>query len=229
MIRINLLPPEIGQKRKDEKRWQWIALGGVIAVALVAGVFVVLQIQVSGAEREVASFNDQAAAMQLSSNQFKVFSQKQSELQARKQMAEKALAGRIDWSRLCGDIALVLPSDIYVDSLKLSEPSQDDKPGQITITGKAIDYPNDIPDQGYKSVAKLLVRLADLQPLRNVWMSSAEKSAPAGGSGATQGSSQGGIVATTANQTPYITFAISAEVGEGTSTTNPSAAPAPAQ
>jgi hypothetical protein len=64
VIRINLLPPEIVQKRKDEKRWQWVAIGGVAAVIAVGLVFSALQLQVAGKQSEVASVRQQAEALQ---------------------------------------------------------------------------------------------------------------------------------------------------------------------
>ena len=39
MIRINLLPPEITEKRKDEERWRYVALGAVVPDIVLATVW----------------------------------------------------------------------------------------------------------------------------------------------------------------------------------------------
>jgi hypothetical protein len=45
----------------------------------------------------------------------------------------------------------------------------------LSITGYAVDTPNDTPDVGHKSIAKTLVRLADLDQLSDVWLTTSSK------------------------------------------------------
>lgn len=223
MIRINLLPPEITQKRLDERRWRWIALGGAVAGVLVLLVFLFLQYQVSVKQGEVASVQQQAVGLQQQAQRFQIFRQKESELTARRQVVAKAMAGRVDWSRLLSEVAMILPSDIYVTQLGATQPTPatDKVPaalGSLTMSGKALDVPNDVPDLGYKSVAKLLSRLADLDQLSAVWLTDSTKPA---------------VIADDAAGTPepsafFITFGLSAGISApATATTSPSGVPAP--
>jgi hypothetical protein len=122
MIRINLLPPEIVQKRKDEKRWRWVAFGGVVAFVIVGLVFAVLQLQVAGKQYEVSSVRQQAEALKQKADKFKIFQDKKTDLETRKQIAAGALAGRTDWSKVLSEICLVLPSDIYLTRIGAMEP-----------------------------------------------------------------------------------------------------------
>ena len=46
----------------------------------------------------------------------------------------------------------------------------------LELTGWAVDSPDDSPDVGHKTMAKMLVRLADLEQLMNVWLTSSAKS-----------------------------------------------------
>jgi hypothetical protein len=180
VIRINLLPPEIGQKRKDERRWRGVAAGGLAAVVLIAGVFMVLQFQVSLKQGDLAGWEQQAIGLKQQAERFRVFQVKQDDLRNRQMIADSALAGRIDWSGPLSDIGMVLPSDIFLVRLSGVEPKAavgvtPSAPGKLTLDGKALDYPNDVPDLGYQSVAKLLVRLAELKDLQGVWLSSSER------------------------------------------------------
>jgi Tfp pilus assembly protein PilN len=213
VIRINLLPPEIGRKRRDEERWRWVILGAIVAGVLLAGVFIVLQLQVSARQGEVAAVKQQAEGLQQSAARFQVFQEKQADLENRKRVADTALAGRLDWSKLLSEVALVLPPDIYVLRLGLTEPkaavvragagsSEAAQVGKIALDGRALDFPNDVPDLGYKSIAKLLVRLADLDQVMNVWLTQSTKpAAPVTTAGGT---------APTVEQ--YIIFAMSADI-----------------
>jgi len=223
VIRINLLPPEIGRKRRDEERWRWVVLGAVVVGLVLAGLFVMLQFQVSARQSEVASVKQQAEGLQQSAARFQVFQEKQTDLDNRKRVASTALAGRVEWSKLLSEIALVMPSDIYVLRLGLTEPKAAVAAGpsggsgaaptlgKLTVDGRALDFPNDVPDLGYKSLAKLLVRLADLDQIMNVWLTQSTKPAAP-------------VAATGTNPAPlpsqYIIFTMSADI---TSTPDPTA------
>jgi len=180
VIRINLLPPEITQKRKDERRWRWIIVGGIVGAVVLAGVFLLLQLQVSIKQGEVAAVKQEAAGLQQQAQRFQIFQQKKAELATRRQIVSDALAGRIDWSRLLSEVALVLPTDVYVTQIGATQPAPGtpEAPpanGSLTMSGRALDVPNDTPDLGYKSIAKLLSRLADLQQLSGVWLTDSTK------------------------------------------------------
>lgn len=220
MIRINLLPPEITQKRKDEQRWRWIVIATIVATVVFAGVFLLLQLQVSMKQGEVASVKQEAAVLNQQAQRFQIFQEKQADLANRRTIVTNALVGRVDWSRLLSEVALVLPSDVYLTQLGATQPvmavaGAPGTPGQFTMAGRALDVPNDVPDLGYKSIAKLLSRLADLQQLDAVWLTDSSKPAVT-----TPGS------ATTA--TYFITFGLSAEVAAPTTATvNSPGVPAP--
>ncbi len=217
MIRINLLPPEITQRRKDERLWRWIGLGAAIVVVLLAGIFVIVSIEVSLKQNEVDSIQQQAEGLRQQSNRFRVFAVKQSDLEARKAVVKSALTGRMDWSRLLAEVALVLPGDLFLTAMQGNEPKAaapvvpaQPAGGDLTIAGKALDYPDDVPDLGYKSVAKMLVRLAELDQLDNVWMSDSAKPVSSSAPGQT-------------TVDPYIVFGVVAKLPTS-STPPPSAA-----
>jgi Tfp pilus assembly protein PilN len=229
VIRINLLPPEIGQKRKDEKRWRWVILGAVVMAALLLGIFAILQIMVTNKENEVASVKQQAEALLQSATRFQVFAENQADLENRTRIANTALNGRVDWSKLYSEVALVLPTDIYLTRLGSTEPkaaagAAPATPGRMSVDGRALDFPNDVPDLGYKSVAKMLVRLADLDLIGSVWLARSAKptiAAPTTGSTSEE-------APTTTTVDYYITFAISTNISvPPTSTASATGVPAP--
>jgi Tfp pilus assembly protein PilN len=169
MMRINLLPPEILEKRKSERRLVYVALVAVLVLVILAGVWGVAFMRVNAKKQEVAARQQELAQTQARAAELKVFEDKSLELQRRKAVADTALMGRRNWARLFDEISLVMPTDVWATTLNATE-------GQgLQIDGYAIDSASDSPDLGHKSIAKLLVRLANLDQLFDVWLTNASK------------------------------------------------------
>ncbi|MHB9003201.1 MAG: PilN domain-containing protein [Coriobacteriia bacterium] len=170
MVRINLLPPEIIERRIFEKRFAWVLLGGAVAFALIAVVWMFFQWQVSQKNSELQQNLATYQQVQAQAEAFKVFELKESELAAVRSTADKALAARVDWARITNEISLILPPEAWVTGIEADEAEG------LSMAGHILDSPTDIPDAGHKAVAKLLFRLADLELIDNVWLTSSVKS-----------------------------------------------------
>lgn len=179
MIRINLIPPEILQHRVDERRWKWIALaGGLVGVVLVL-FWAFMALQVAAATAEVDSIEQDAASLETQTSQFQVFQQIESDLGVRRDAVVSAKAGAVEWSRMLYELGLVLPKDIYLTSFTGTDAGANGA-SIVSLAGQAVDKLSDSPDNGYKSVAKMLVRLADLDQLGSVWLSNTSVGAATG-------------------------------------------------
>lgn len=181
MIRINLIPPEIIEKRKDEQRWRWVLVAGMVALVLVVAFYLVMFVQVSAKQSDVASLKQEAESRQGEASRFRIFQQKESDLSSRRSVVLTAKAGRVDWARMFNEISMVLPTDMFLIALSGIEPIVGTpQSGTILMSGKAVDYPEDSPDHGYKSVAKALVRFTELTQLESVWLTSTDRPTQAG-------------------------------------------------
>lgn len=170
MVRINLLPPEILQKRRAEKVFGYVGIGAVIAIVLLLIVWGIGGYLVRNANVDLQSKKDQAANFQKAAEAFAIFESKEADLASRRDVVTRALAGRVDWTRLFSELSLVLPADTWVTSLKVAEQTTPN----FDVMGRALD-PQDTPDAGHKSIASCLIRLADLEQLRDVWLTTSEK------------------------------------------------------
>lgn len=169
MIRINLLPPEIIEKRKFENRITYVVVAAVVLLGLLGVVYMFLVWQVSG-KNEVLQQNKEAAAQLLDqATAYEVFQEKEDLLEERMGIAATVLADRADWGRIANEVSLVLPSDVWLNFMSGSEEAG------MEIGGFALDSGADVPDVGHKAVAKTLVRLADLELLDDVWLTSSAK------------------------------------------------------
>lgn len=202
MIRINLLPPEITEKRKAEQRWVYVIFGAVGLYALLFIFFGVMWLQVSAAQADVAGKQQEAQSLQAQAGSFKVFEDRQADLVKRQQVADKALAGRVTWSKLLSEMALVLPPDSWLKEVHADEKT-------FSMQGYAAVDPADMTAMGFKPVAKMLVRMGDLEQLQNVWLESCQKSLYLG--------------------KPAATFSVQADIAAASTTTATAAAPAPSQ
>lgn len=169
MLRINLLPAEILEKRRFERQIRYVVLGGALVLALLAAVYAVLMFQVNLMRGDLQDRQQLEADLRAQADAFAVFEQKESELRARQETAAAALAGRVNWGRLANELSLVLPAEVWLTELTCSETDG------VNLTAIAIDSPDDVPDVGHKAVAKTLVRLADLEQITSVWLNTSAK------------------------------------------------------
>ena len=174
MIRINLIPPEILQSRKDEQRWKWVWLAGGIAALAVALFWATTYLQLSSATSDVAAIQQDVANAQAQTSRFAVFEQKEAELKVRQDAGGTASKGRIDWSQLLYELGLVLPRDVYLTTFTGVDNAGGSTAADsvVTLAGQAVYDPDEVPANGYKSIAKMLVRLTEMSELDSVWLTS---------------------------------------------------------
>ncbi len=206
MTRINLLPPEITQKRKDEHNWTYVIVGIIALFVVVAVLWFAMLIQVVSKESEVANVQQQADALSGQVARFSIFQQKQDDMNVRRTVVDAALANRVDWSEILYETSLIMPADIYLTRFSGSGAEVAGAP-VLLLEGSAANIVDVGTNSGYDSVAKLLVRLTDLPDVNNVWLTSAEKQVPL--------APAGGVAGTDA----FIKFSVNAKVTPPSSST----------
>lgn len=169
MMRINLLPPEILERRRAERRIVWVIVAAAGVAVVLAGVWGFAYFRLEAKKTELADLQQLVQSTQAQADQLAVFEQRATELDDRKATADRALGSRRNWGKLLDELSLVLPSDVWVQTMVLGEQNG------LSISGYAVDAPGDSPDTGHKSIAKALVRLADLRDLYDVWLTSSSK------------------------------------------------------
>ena len=121
MVRVNLLPREIIDRRKYEQWYRYVFIGVVGVALIVLFVYAGLYMMVQQKNDELQSLQEQVMQYQAQADAFGVFEVKEQELISREQVAQTALAGRINMGRLAEEISLVLPDEIWLGSITLSE------------------------------------------------------------------------------------------------------------
>lgn len=167
MIRINLLPPEIVERRKYERFYPIIFIVAGVLAAIVLIAWVVLRFAVGASTSELQTIEQNAADLRSQAENLAVFELKEQELTARQAVATAALAGRVDMGRLAEEVSLVLPDEVWVDTVDC-----DEREG-FTATLWAPEPLGQSASEGYKSAASTLVRLGSLESLFDVWLGQA--------------------------------------------------------
>ncbi len=167
MLRINLLPPEVLERRRWEKWYQYVffAFFVLLVLALLAAAWLWLMTQTK--EDELQGLKEQSAQYQSQAAAFSVFEKKQQELADREAVVNTALAGRVNMGRLADDISLILPEEVWMEQLLVGQDTGLSLDGYTPLTSSRSS------DVGYKSVAKTLVRLDSLDDLQDVWLAAA--------------------------------------------------------
>lgn len=149
--RVNLLPPEI-QERKRLQQFQAAVLIGVVAVAGgVAYMYVQGSHHVSDAKQELAKATSENAALTRDLAQFNGMKALAAQLNASEALLTQASSTQVRWSEYLSDFGF-LPQNSWMTNLTLTNSlpagsltSQSQAPsviGSVTVTGYSMDFPS---------------------------------------------------------------------------------------
>jgi Tfp pilus assembly protein PilN len=166
MRAVNLLPRDDKRQRSQPGAVLLTAvLGGVLVVAVLAGGFLMTSSSVSDRQAEVDALRAELAAIPPAPEAPADSSGLETQKNERVALLGKALGARVAWDRVMRELSLVLPGDIWLESLAANAadpnfvptPGKTEAPkGGFTITGYS--YSHD-------GVARLLARLSVLPEL----------------------------------------------------------------
>lgn len=167
MVRINLLPREVLERRRYEKWYGYVAIafGGLLVLVLLvyAGLWLTSQSKIA----QLQLLQEQSQKMQAQADAFGIFEKKEQDLVKREAVATVALLGRINMGRVAEEVSLVLPDEVWLQQMTISQETG------LNLVASTPFSPSQSMDTGYKSVAKTLVRLNELATVSDVWLSTA--------------------------------------------------------
>lgn len=167
MIRINLLPPEIIERRRYDGYYPYVFITAGILIVVILFSWGILQFVVTSRNTDLQRTEQERKVLQQKAEGLAVFELKESELKARQDTASKALAGRVDVGRLAEEVSLVLPEEVWASELAFN-----DMDGLNAVLYAPEPLGHSVSD-GYKSAASTLVELSSLSMLKDVWLSEA--------------------------------------------------------
>lgn len=167
MFKINLLPKEVLERRRYEDWYPRVFLIAAVALLMVIALYALFAFQANAMRGELQSSRDVSEGYRQSAEKLSIFQKKETQLQERVVVAQAALAGRVNVGEVANDISLVLPDEVWLESLTIHQDTG------LVLAGNTPRSAGQSTDVAYKSVAKTLVRLSELPGLYDVWLDSA--------------------------------------------------------
>ncbi|MGH2981872.1 MAG: hypothetical protein ACRDKV_07515 [Solirubrobacterales bacterium] len=179
---VNLIPAE-ERRGKGSVRTGSIAylLVGALALALGAVILLVLTNNtISDRKAEIAGLEQQAAAARARAEQLAPFANFSSVEQARRDTIRSLADSRFDWERVLRELALVMPSDIWLTELNgsVSSAAASASGEASTDTSSSIAGPSLMLTgcgAGQNAVAGFLSALRDIDGVTRVGLTSSER------------------------------------------------------
>lgn len=172
MRAVNLIPREEGRTRRQPGAVSLSAvLGAVLLTAVLSGWFLMASSGVNDRQAELDGLRAELAAIPPPAPTPAAQTSLVAEKDARLTLLGKALGARIAWDRVLREVSLVIPEDIWLETMNTNgpDPAAVPAPGQAPPTGgfsiTGYTYSHD-------GVARLLARLAVIPHLENVKLGS---------------------------------------------------------
>ncbi|MGH3085993.1 MAG: PilN domain-containing protein [Rubrobacteraceae bacterium] len=178
MRRINLLPPE--ERRRGISRYQGGPLGplliiGAVVVMLIALVTIFSLVRIYMIENRIAELDESIAEQNERLEELQPFAELESEIAAKRPVADGIVRTRFAWSEFLRGLAFVIPETSSLESLAAeASPVDVDAPldqiveprGSVTFLG--------LSEPGYTNIADFVVRMNTLRFLANAQLDIAE-------------------------------------------------------
>jgi len=185
LTRINLLPPERIKARRgrapSERSYWWILPILPIIVIIALGFwYVSLNSQLSNKDKALTASKAELADWQAKNAALQQYKARQDQIAGISQTIVTALSGRVYWARILNDIAILLPSDVWLTSLSGSSSEGAGAAGTVQFSAFALQCPNREQKGGtfiyypdYRPVAGWLDRMAQVPEFSRIWLGSA--------------------------------------------------------
>lgn len=152
--RVNLLPPEIAQERRQQRVTAVCAAVGLSSTVVVGLLYLQASSQVSTAEEQLAVVQADATRISQDVSAFDGVPAVYARVDAAQAQAEQALGGEVRWSFYLGDLAGALPKQVWFTKVEVASPDATVVPvgntavstpgiATVVITGKGYAH-NDV-------------------------------------------------------------------------------------
>lgn len=159
-LNINLLPSEIQKKRKAEKGLFVLIIGVVVFVGILMALSFLFGLKVTREENALDQMKWQTSKIDKEIGKYSIFKERKESVGKHQESISKAIAKQLFWHRFLNELSMVVPKNVSISKLDLTT-------DQITITAAAWNH---------QDVAEFLVRMMDLDELKDVWIDGSKDS-----------------------------------------------------
>lgn len=170
--KINLLPPEIDERKAQQRAY--VAMGATVVAALGAVGFLYMgqASRVGAAEQELADAKSQRTKLAAQKQKLAYVNDVYLEVDANEALLQAAIRDRVFWSRNLHDVGLQIPKNVWLSKMEITQevggPPTDMKAdalpvynlGKVSFEGRAFSHDD---------VASWLTQNAKIRGYANVW------------------------------------------------------------
>ena len=155
--RVNLLPPEIEERRRFRRVQAGMGVAVLAAAGAVAGLTLLAGASVDDAQAEIDAATFEQQQLQRKVSQMQGVREVYARVAGAETLLTQAMANEIQWSHYLNDLSLTIPSNVWLNNLAFSttpvaaSPVMSAAPattpglpaagiGTVTVTGVAFDY-----------------------------------------------------------------------------------------
>jgi len=157
---VNLLPPEIQKKRRAEKGLIILATAIVLFVGLLIGASFLFGLKVSQEQAKLDSLKTKTAIIDKQIAKYNIFKERKESVAKHEGAVRAALTRQLFWHRFLNELSMVIPDNVSLDKLSLTN-------DQVSMSGSAFNH---------QGVAELMVRMSDLDELKDIWIDGSKDS-----------------------------------------------------
>lgn len=175
-LKVNLLPPEVIEKRRYEKLLSYLLILFVFLIALLAVFYGFNTVRLNNLNIDLADLKLQTTKVAKDISNIEKYEQLKLKLEQQEQTLKTATADVRPWLRFLNDLSLVMPNEAWLTALNLNKDS-------VNFSAQVLTDAKGNPT----NVAKLLVRLETLKDLTDIWTQGLAKPSQEGESTETTG------------------------------------------
>lgn len=176
MTRVDLTPPELGEKRRAQRIILLMAVVFGAILFIMAFVYGLSFARMVSVRSEIGFLEKERQRVEATAQKLKTYEARKNELIDRKKLVSKMTADEVAWATILNGISMVTPNDVWLKDFKadvtpLLQAKMQTTPttggtaqagsGAITITGSTFSH---------SGVARWLVRLNEISEFSDIWL-----------------------------------------------------------
>jgi Tfp pilus assembly protein PilN len=186
MRSVDLLPGRYASRRQQRKVIALMSVAGVVLVGLLVGWWFLLGSELDTQRQELAAAEASNADLQAQINELARFAALESEVLAKRGALQTVMVGDIAWPSVLTEIAMVIPGEVWLDSL-IASAGTTEGAAPVGTESATIRISDEIPtgriqfngqSTSMEGVAKWLIRQGTVDAFSAIWLNSATGTTP---------------------------------------------------
>lgn len=176
MTRIDLIPPELVEKKQAQRIILLMAAGFGVILFILAFIYGLSFIRIVTVKAEIDFLQKERARVEAAASKLKPYEARKNELASRQKLISEITADEVFWATILNGISMVTPNDVWLKDFKADiSPLLQAKTQATTTTGggaQPASQPINITGFtfSHSGVARWLVRLNEINEFSDVWL-----------------------------------------------------------